>query len=157
MAVSDILNWRVLNDTVTLSGQPTEDELRMLADAGVKHIVNLGPHDNKGALDDEPASVAALGMVYHYIPVDFGAPTEKDYRQFLQVLGGCDTERTHVHCIYNARVSAFCYRRAVETGEDVDRLAILMDDIWRPGGVWARFIGREKDASLPNRYLGYDY
>ncbi|MEJ6709850.1 MAG: hypothetical protein QNK92_13820 [Amylibacter sp.] len=49
---------------------------------GVTHIVNLGPHTNKGALIDGPKSVTALGLEYIYIPVDFDAPTDADFAQF---------------------------------------------------------------------------
>ena len=33
----------------------------------------------------------------------------------------------------------------------------MMDSIWRPGGVWAKFIGKDADIDQPNRYLGYEY
>jgi len=32
-----------------------------------------------------------------------------------------------------------------------------MDSIWRPGGVWARFIGNEDAQEKPNQYAGYEY
>ena len=64
----------------------------------------------------------------------------------------------HVHCIYNARVSAFFYRYATSgRGGSKDVAFALMDGIWRPGGVWARFIGQHNDIDLPNRYAGDDY
>ena len=154
----DILNWRRWSELITLSGQPTEAQLAQIRNLGVTHIINLGPHDNKGALDDEPGAVSALGMEYIYIPVDFGAPAEKDFNRFqasLAQLGDC---RIHVHCIYNARVSAFFYRhaRAGHGGSETAAFA-LMDSIWRPGGVWAAFIGHDADCDQPNRYAGHEY
>lgn len=129
-----------------------------IRDLGVTHIVNLGPHSNKGALDDEPGSVAALDMDYVYIPVDFENPTEPDYAEFCAEMERLKDRTIHVHCIYNARVSAFFYRYAKEgLGGDADEAFALMDGIWRPGGVWAEFIGKPEDADKPNRYLGYEY
>lgn len=157
-APEDILNWRRWSDQITLSGQPTEDQLRGLRDAGVTHVINLGPHDNNGALPDEPASVSALGMSYIYIPVDFENPTDQDFAAFCQAMDRCAGQVLHVHCIYNARVSAFFYRYASERrGGDPNAAFALMDGIWRPGGVWAEFIGDLDAVPLKNRYAGEDY
>ncbi|MEX0350557.1 MAG: protein tyrosine phosphatase family protein [Paracoccaceae bacterium] len=155
--LDDILNFRQVSDRLTLSGQPTEDQITALADAGVTDIINLGPHDNKGALEDEPGTVAAAGMTYHYIPVDFDNPTEQDYIAFTDTLVALGDARVHVHCIYNARVSAFMLRLAREWHGDSTAAEALMEGIWRPGGVWAAFLGHEADIDQPNRYLGYDY
>lgn len=157
-AEQDILNWRRWDNRISLSGQPTEGQLSLLARSGVAQIINLGPHSNDGALDDEATSVAQLGVEYVYIPVDFADPTEADWTAFCDAIEAAPDGPLHVHCIYNARVSAFFYRFALEgRGGDVERAFELMDGIWRPGGVWARFIGKPEDADKPNRYLGYDY
>lgn len=155
--LSDILNYRQVNDRISLSGQPNEAQLTALAQDGVTDIINLGPHDNKGALEDEAGSVAKAGMTYRYIPVDFDNPTEADYAAFTQAMAECAATRTHVHCIYNARVSAFMLRYARDGHGDVTKAEALMDGIWRPGGVWAAFLGHEDDIDKPNRYLGYEY
>ncbi|MEM7319853.1 MAG: protein tyrosine phosphatase family protein [Pseudomonadota bacterium] len=154
----DILNWRRFDTHITSSGQPTEKQLELLRDAGVLHIINLGPHDNKGALEDEPGTVAALGMSYVYIPVDFRSPTDADFDQFCAVLDHLKGQPTHVHCIYNARVSAFLYRlaRSGQAGSVADAKA-LMDSIWKPGDHWAAFIGSDEAVGQPDRYAGYDY
>ena len=79
----EVLNWRRLDRRTTLSGQPTEEQLAEIKDLGVTHIINLGPHHNKGALPDEAGTVAALGMEYIYIPVEFEVPTDQDFARFL--------------------------------------------------------------------------
>lgn len=155
---TEVLNWRQWDKRVSLSGQPTEEQLGDLSDAGIKRIINLGPHSNKGALKDETAAVAKLGMAYVYIPVDFENPTDGNYQDFCAALMDAIALPLHVHCIYNARVSAFFYRYATEgRGGNPDNAFALMDGIWRPGGVWATFIDKPADANLPNRYEGYDY
>ncbi|MEM6662367.1 MAG: protein tyrosine phosphatase family protein [Pseudomonadota bacterium] len=155
---TDILNWRRIDRRITTSGQPTEAQLAQIKDLGATVIVNLGPHSNDGALDDERGTVEGLGMRYVYIPVDFENPTQQDFDQFCSALEQTADTRVHVHCIYNARVSAFFYRYAREGrgGSEADQFAV-MDGIWRPGGVWADFIGKTEDTGLENRFLGYEY
>lgn len=156
--LTDILNWRRRDDRTTLSGQPTEVQFEAIRDLGVGRVINLGPYDNEGALADEPGTLAALGIEYTYIPVDFENPTQDDFDAFCAALDDAGPSAVHVHCIYNARVTAFFYRYAKEgRGGDITEAADMMDSIWRPGGVWATFIGKPEDAGKPNRYLGYEY
>lgn len=154
----DFINWRRMGSKITTSGQPTEAQLGELRDMGVTHVVNLGPHSNKGALDDEAGSLAALGLTYVYIPVDFEAPTDADFELFCAALDDLKDQVIHVHCIYNARVSAFFYRYAkVGLGGDVNSTFANMDSIWRPGNNWASFVGIKDAIGKPNLYSGDDY
>ena len=154
---TDILNWQRIDATVTTSGQPSEDQLAAIRDMGVTHVINLGLHTHQRALRDEAATVAALGMTYTYIPVAFDAPTEGDYRAFCTALDDADGP-VHVHCIVNARVSAFVYRhRRERLGWDEARARREMERVWQPGGVWARFIGDEAAVSSEHRFAGRDY
>jgi protein tyrosine phosphatase (PTP) superfamily phosphohydrolase (DUF442 family) len=149
---TDIYNWQRLDQTVTTSGQPSETQLAAIRGLGVTHVVNLGLHSHEKALPDEAASVAALGMRYTHIPVDFDAPTEADFARFCAVMAAAGNEPTHVHCIANMRVSAFFYRyRRDLLGWDEGVARAAMESIWRPGGVWASFIGDEGAAQLPHR------
>jgi len=153
-----VLNWRRRDPRTTLSGQPSETQLAEIKALGVSHVINLGPHTNKGALEDEAGTVSALGMTYVYIPVDFDNPTDEDFTTFCEAFDNLPETPVHVHCIYNARVSAFFYRYAKDgRGGSPDDAHALMESVWRPGGVWARFIGKDDDADQPNRYAGDDY
>lgn len=153
-----ILNWRRFDDRITLSGQPTEDQLAEISRLGVTHVVNLGPHDNKGALADEAGTVADLGMTYIYIPVEFENPTDEDFATFCAAIENLPETQIHVHCIYNARVTAFMYRYAKSgKGTSEKRAHAMMDGIWRPGNDWAAFIGSKDAIGQPNRYAGDDY
>lgn len=156
--LTEILNWRRLDDRITLSGQPTEDQLARLRDLGVACIVNLGPHDSKDALPDEAGTVTALGMRYIYISVDFTCPAESDFTRFCAAIEDHVEAKIHVHCIYNARVTAFFHRYAASgRGPSREVTRQLMDSIWRPGHDWAGFLGCERAIGQPNRYAGWDY
>lgn len=136
-----IYNWHRLDARTTSSGQPTEAQLDALAAIGVRHVINLAPHSHRHALPDEAASVAALGMRYVYIPVDFSAPTEADFAAFCTAMAELDNDPVHVHCAANYRVSAFfCrYRRDV-LGMDAAQAWAEMEDVWQPTGVWVAFV-----------------
>lgn len=153
-----ILNWRRLGPRLTTSGQPTEAQLAEIKAMGVTHVINLGLHHDKNALPDEAGVLAGLGLDYTYIPVIFEDPKDSDFNMFCAALDALDGHMVHVHCIYNARVSAFFYRYA-KAGGDLDPAlaATNMESIWRPGDDWAAFIGETAAKGQPNRYAGDDY
>ena len=63
-----------------------------------------------------------------------------------------------MHCIYNARVSAFFYRYAKGgRGISEENAFALMDGIWKPGNDWAEFLDSEEAIGQPNRYAGEHY
>lgn len=147
-----IHNWRRFDARITTSGQPSEAELAEIRALGVTHVVNLGLHSHERALPDEAGSVAALGMAYIHIPVDFERPTDEDFCRFRDALAAIGDQPVHIHCIVNARVSAFLYRyRRDVAGSGTTEAKALMDSIWQPGGVWVRFIGDEESAALGHR------
>ncbi len=153
-----ILNWRRVDGRLTLSGQPTANHFADLAADGVQTIINLAPADNNGALVNEDKIVGDLGMAYTYIPVDFDAPTDNDYDQFCAAMAAAKDSRTHVHCIYNARVTAFMLRYAADgLGGTTEEASAMMETIWRPGAAWARFINDPSCAETANEYAGFDY
>jgi uncharacterized protein (TIGR01244 family) len=141
-----IYNWRRLDDRITTSGQPTEGQLAEIQALGVHHVVNLGLHTHEKALPDEAASVSRLGMEYIHIPVDFQNPTEQDFQQFCGVMERLKDAPVHVHCIANARVSAFFYRyRRAVLGWDEAKARAEMEAVWKPNPVWAAFVARQTE------------
>ena len=153
----DILNWRRLDDRITSSGQPSEAQLAAVSALGVKHVVNLALHTHERALADEGATVAGLGMTYVHIPVEFDAPTEADYQRFRTAMAEAGDAPVHVHCIVNARVTAFLYRYRTEVGMPETEARAMLESVWRPGGVWANFIGDESRVARPHEFAGRDY
>ena len=158
MDPTGVLNWRSLDERLTTSGQPDEGQLAAIRDAGAEVVINLALHTHPRALPDEAGAAAALGMRYVHIPVEFDAPREDDYLRFKAALGEAQGERVHVHCIVNARVSAFMFRLRTETGAaSPEQARAELESVWRPGGVWARFIGDAERETEPHLYAGRDY
>jgi uncharacterized protein (TIGR01244 family) len=138
-----IYNWRRLDPRITTSGQPTESQLAEIHALGVRHVINLGLHSHEKALPDEASSVSGLGMAYIHIPVDFQNPTDRDFDQFCSAMKQLEEAPVHVHCIANYRVSAFFYRyRRDVLGMNETRARADMEEVWKPEGVWAAFVGR---------------
>jgi uncharacterized protein (TIGR01244 family) len=131
-----IFNWRRLDDRITTSGQPTEQQLADIQASGVRHIINLGLHTHEKALPDEAASVGRLGMTYIHIPVDFQNPTDEDFSKFCAAMEQLKAVPVHVHCIANYRVSAFFYRyRRAVLGMNEAEARAEMEQVWHPEGV----------------------
>jgi len=136
-----IYNWHHLDDRITTSGQPTEEQLAEIHALGVQHIVNRGLHTHEKALPDEAASVGRLSMEYIHIPVDFQNPTDADFARFCDVMAELRAVPVHVHCIANYRVSAFVYRwRRDVLGMDEATARAEMEQVWQPDRVWRKFI-----------------
>lgn len=155
---ADIFMWRRMDDRLTTSGQPSDTQFAAIGALGVTHVVNLGLHSHEKALPDEAETVSALGMAYIHIPVPFDDPAEADFSQFVAIMQDLEGESIHIHCIANFRVSAFLYRYQRDVLKIAEQDARRqMNDIWRPGGVWARFIGDEQRSALPHQYAGRDY
>ena len=136
-----IYNFLAIGPQLLTSGQPTEKQLAHLRDKGVATVINLAPVTADNALADEAGTVAALGMRYVHIPVDFAAPSEDDFRRFCDAMASRGEGSVLVHCAANMRVSAFMYRYRCEVlAEPAARARRDLHRIWRPQGVWGDFI-----------------
>lgn len=152
---AEITAWHQLDARVTTSSQPVAEQLALLASLGGTHVINLALPSHEKSLPDEAGQLAALGIGYADIPVDFTDPQEADNARFWEVM----EERTiHVHCIVNLRVSPFLYRwRQDRQGMAEPEARQELGRMWRPAGACTRFIGPTKDVAAEHRYLGRDY
>lgn len=139
--LDDVYNYVPISDRIATSGQPTAIQLRWIADAGYRTVINLLPSDSENSLPGEAELVAGLGMDYIHIPVDFKGPQEADYQRFVEAMRDSGQEPVWVHCAANARVSAFMYRyRTQVLGDDLETARRDVARIWNPFGAWARFL-----------------
>ncbi|HTT38917.1 MAG TPA: protein tyrosine phosphatase family protein [Burkholderiales bacterium] len=140
--VSDIYNYRAVDALLSTSGQPTEDELRVVAREGFEVVINLALHDDpRYSLRDETGLVQSLGIRYVHIPVQFAAPTEADLDAFFAAMEQHRGRKILVHCAANKRVTAFLglYRVIRQGWREEDAFA-LMHSVWQPDAVWSPFI-----------------
>ena len=140
-SLEGIFNFLPISQSVFTSGQPTEAQFKLIKQAGFQRVINLAPHGVENALADEAGTLHALELLYVHIPVDFGNPTEDDFTQFCAAMEKAEGEHTWVHCAANMRVSAFLFRyRRDILGNDPQRAEQDLHRIWKPSGVWKRFL-----------------
>ena len=147
--LSSIYNYRQVTPQLAASGQPDEEELAAIAQAGYEVVLNIALHDDsRYSLRDEERTVRSLGMRYIHIPVRFEAPTEEDLRLFFQAMDENVNSKLWVHCAANKRVSAFLgLYWHLRIGQPVEQAFALQRDIWEPDSVWSTFIQRALNHS----------
>ena len=140
--ITDIFNFLSINDRLTASGQPSEEELSALADEKYDVVINLALHDDpRYSLTDETSLVESLGMTYIHIPVQFDAPTEENLNAFFDAMENNKGKKIHVHCAANLRVTSFLglyfYIKQEMSKEDA---LLLARTFWNPDEVWSSFV-----------------
>jgi protein tyrosine phosphatase (PTP) superfamily phosphohydrolase (DUF442 family) len=143
-----ITNFVQLRDDLGTSGQPQVGQFAAIASAGYAAVINLALPTSDHAIPEEGSVVTGLGMRYFHIPVDFAAPTVDDLRTFFGVMRALEGRKVWVHCVVNARVSAFCYhylRHVRGLDEAASRSPVLAS--WEPrmDEVWRRFLALTPD------------
>ena len=148
-------NFREVDASLVTGGQPSEAQLASLAQAGVQTVINLALHDQpRYSLKDEPGTVAALGMKYVHIPVQFETPTESDLLKFFAAMDAARGEKVLVHCAANMRVTAFLgLYWSTQLGWPDAKAFELMRGVWQPEGTWAEFIAAMQAKHRKQRRL----
>ncbi len=142
--VAEIYNFRRIDDTLATSGQPSEAQLRSVAEEGYEVIINLALHDQpRYSLPDETGLVEGLGIEYVHIPVQFDAPQETDLLTFFAAMEKYKHRKILVHCAANMRVTAFLgLYRYIRQGMTEREAFAPMKSVWEPDGIWTAFITR---------------
>jgi len=141
MSLTDIYNFIPISETLGTSGQPTEAQMGDIAAAGYKVVVNLALGKSENALTDEAATVRALGMTYHHIPVVWEAPQLSDFAQFMPLMDSLSGQKVFLHCVANYRVSMFTALYAEKRwGWTRAQADAHIRRIWEPDEIWAKFI-----------------
>jgi protein tyrosine phosphatase (PTP) superfamily phosphohydrolase (DUF442 family) len=152
MALDDIKNFIAVSDDLGTAGQPSEAQLRDVADAGFDVVVNLGLLDPRYCLADEAGTVSSLGLDYHHIPVDFNAPQPADLQRFFHAMDAARDKKVFVHCAANYRVSSFValYGES-RLGWSQAQADAHMRRVWEPNETWTRFIAeaRARQSTRP--------
>lgn len=139
--MAEIYNFYKVSERLACSGQPTEAQLKQLADEQYQVVINLAPHNNKFALPDETGSVKTLGMKYYNIPVVFDNPQLTELTDFIKLMDQYNSHKTLVHCAANYRASAFTGLYLFKAAQlDETRMQLFIEEVWQPDAVWQQFI-----------------
>ncbi len=130
-------NFRVIDDRSWAGGQPEADGYRVLAERGVRLVVDL----RTGAADDprrdDPRLLESLGIAYVSLPIADGhVPSMSQVRRFSALVQGAPGE-VYVHCGGGVgRTSAVTAAYAKRSGNELafaDLVAIgphTLEQLW---------------------------
>ena len=125
---------------IDTAGQPSEQQLVGLKQAGYDMVINLAPPDALGSIENEGALVTRSGITYVNIPVDWDSPDIDDFHLFSDLLDITEHRRILVHCQVNRRASLFTFLyRVVHEHADVDEEYEKVTLIWSPEPHWLGF------------------
>lgn len=143
MSVDQAYHYRGINSQLSTSGLLSPEQLAELSGEGYEAVINLLPDDSPYAIAGERDIITGQGIDYTYIPVDFAAPTAKDFDQFVAAMQANGERKLMVHCAANYRVSAFYSLYGVKhLGWSVEDAYAFIAEIWdlseKP--VWEQFV-----------------
>ncbi len=139
--LTDIYNYLALNETLSTSGQPDENQFAEIAQAGFQVVINLGVTGSDYALADEAGLVKGLGMAYIHLPVVWTDPQRIDLLSFFALMDAHREKKVYIHCAANMRVSAFvALYRINRLGWSHEAAFTDLQRIWEPNAVWRAFI-----------------
>lgn len=106
MSIDGAFNYRKMSKTACTSGLLSEAQIFALGSEGYECVINLLPNDSEYALAGEKTIIEEQGLLYTYIPVDFGAPHKDDYVEFEKSMRALQGKKRW--CI--ARLTIGCLR-----------------------------------------------
>lgn len=125
---------------IDTAGQPSEEQLIGLKQAGYDMVINLAPPDALGSIANEGSLVTWSGITYVNIPVDWDNPDIDDFHLFSDLLDITEHRHILVHCQVNRRASLFTFLyRVVHEHADVDEEYEKVTLIWSPEPHWLEF------------------
>lgn len=146
-----IYNFRRMAPDLATAGQPLEEELAAVADAGFEVVVNLALLDAEYSLTDEAGLVRSLGMEFEHVPVIWERPTLDNLRDFFATTQRHAGRRIFVHCAANMRASVFlALYRILRLRWPPDEAMAQVRDIWEPDAVWSGFIRLALTSPAPD-------
>ena len=149
--MKDIYNYLYYNEKLSSSGMPTPEQLKSVAQAGVRVVINLATSKSEGAIPNEKELVEANGMTYIHIPVDWNNPTQNDLSEFMNSMDAHKDEKILVHCQANYRATGFvALYRIRKLGWTKDDAFQDLWKIWNPEEypIWQIFMDESLKDNL---------
>ena len=141
--MNGIYNYLKYDDKLSSSGMPTPEQLKEVAEAGARVVINLATSKSEGAIPNEAELVTDLGMEYIHIPVEWNEPTRRNLDDFLQAMDAHRDDKVLVHCQANFRATGFvALYRILRQGWKAEDAFQPLRRIWNPEEypIWQTFI-----------------
>ena len=145
--IKKIYNYHRVKGFFDTSGQPSKEQLELIAREGYKAVINLAPNSLiESSVFNEKEILSNANVEFIHIPVDFKQPKQENFDEFVAQVLKFKNEKIWIHCAANMRVSAFVYKYRREIlnlphNEIVDDLKT----VWIPNKNWRSFL------NLPSR------
>jgi len=148
MNESSIYKYKLLTEGIATSGQPTEDELIYISNAGYSVVINLGLHNAEYSVKNESLFFKTKNIKYIHIPVIFDEPKQIELMAFIKTLDSYKDSKIFVHCAANKRVSVFiALYRIISLGWPADKAIKELKKVWLPNEIWQSFIDQQLTSS----------
>jgi protein tyrosine phosphatase (PTP) superfamily phosphohydrolase (DUF442 family) len=133
------------------SGQPTANSLAHLAAQGFNAVIYLAPPTSSDAVRGEADIVRKQGLEFVNIPIDFGSPTEGDFKAFVAAMNRFQDRKVLVHCQVNMRASSMTFLYRVIVGHEKPEQAYeSVTRVWVPEGPWKSLLTSQlRKAGIP--------
>lgn len=149
MDESSIYKYKLLTKNIATSGQPTEEELVYISNAGYKAVINLGLNNTDYSVSNETSFFESKNIKYIHIPVLFDDPKQDDLTAFINALDAYYNSKVFIHCAANKRVSAFiALYRILSLNWPVDNAIKELNEVWQPNEIWQSFINKQLNNSI---------
>lgn len=136
-----ITNYLLISDKIASSGQPEDNQFKLIKQEGYEVVINLAMPNSEDAIPEEGNIVTAHGMTYVNIPVPWETPTKDHLTQFFGVMRAFEGKKIWVHCVKNFRVSAFLFQYyRLELGQSEEASKAVMLKSWEPIQIWQDFM-----------------
>tara|TARA_Y100000588_G_scaffold388911_1_gene490272 strand:- start:1262 stop:1786 length:525 start_codon:yes stop_codon:yes gene_type:complete len=141
--IKNIFNYYKVPHLFDTSGQPSKQQLNLLAKNGYEVVINLAPNSLlQGSVVNEAEILESQQVKYIHLPVDFNNPTNEDFANFVSTIDHYKDKKLWVHCAANMRVSAFVYKYRRDILKlSHDEIIGDMKAIWTPNKIWNAFLG----------------
>ena len=139
--LGELVNYRAYSPMLSSSGQPSDEQLEAVRDAGFERVVFLALTDSEGSIENEDSIVKKLGMEFVHIPVIWDSPRPEDFALFAALMSGSPEKKTLVHCQVNFRASTFSFLyRVLHTGVPISEAKDDLNSVWVPNATWKQLI-----------------
>ena len=129
--IENIDYFKKNDEKISTSEQPTENEIKLIAEDGFEVLINARPQSEMDEIFDEKKLAENLGMKYFLIETELGNPSMDELTKFLELMTKFEGKKIFLHCHKNKRASGLlAVYRVVKLGWEKDNAIKKVKEIW---------------------------